>query len=164
MRISFTPVNFLGKPRNYSKIDDSVSRSAQPQKADFKWLKDQGVTDVINFRLMKEPGINFDEKATVEALGMNYHSIPSVTAKPNEKNIEEFLSTVDEVTKKGGKTHIHCKAGADRTGMYAYIYKALKGIGSPADNEAEWINMGHHFSIFPDLIDWTKNFLKKFKK
>ena len=163
MRINFTPVSFCGKPRNYSKIDDNVSRSAQPQKADFKWLKEQGVTDVINFRFMIEPRINFDEKAEVEALGMNYHSIPSRTSAPTEENIEKFMSVIDEVTKKGGKTHIHCKAGADRTGMYAYIYKTLKGIGTPAENEAEWMNMGHHFAVFPNLIDWTKDFLKKFK-
>lgn len=163
MRINFAPVSFFGKPLNYSKIDNNVSRSAQPQKADFKWLKEQGVTDVINFRYMTEPGIDFDEKAVVEELGMKYHKIPSRTSKPTEENIRKFVSTVDEITQNGGKAHIHCKAGADRTGMYAYIYKTLKGIGTPAENEAEWFRMGHHFTVFPNLMDWTKDFLKKFK-
>ena len=156
-------VSFLGVPFNYSKVDKNVSRSAQPKKEDFVWLKEQGVTDVINFRYMTEPGIDFDEQKVVEELGMKYHRIPSMTARPTEKNIRKFLSTVDEITQNGGKAHIHCQAGADRTGMYSYIYKTVKGIGTQKENEAEWLNLGHHFKKFPNLIEWTKNFLKNFK-
>lgn len=52
-------IAFNGKPTNYLKIDDVVSRSAQPKKADFAWLKEQGVTDVFNFRTMIVSGLFF---------------------------------------------------------------------------------------------------------
>ena len=147
---------FKGKPDNYIKIDNVVSRSAQPREKDFVWLKKEGVTDIINFRTMVEPAQNFDEKTVVESLGMNYHNIPSITPKPNEENVEQFLTLVDKITDKGGKAHIHCKAGADRTGMYAFIYKSVKGIGTITENIQEWIALGHNTKQFPNLINWAK--------
>ena len=58
---------FKAMPKNYAKIDNSLSRSAQPEKEDFAWLKSQGVTDVINFRTMAFSNINFDEEKEVKA-------------------------------------------------------------------------------------------------
>ena len=124
--MNIRPISFKGMPHNYYKIDNTVSRSAQPQKEDFAWLKEQGVTDIINFRTMFVSGIDFDEKKVVESLGMKYHNIPTITAKPNDDNIKEFLDLTDTVCKNNGKLHLHCAAGADRTGMYSFIYKTIK--------------------------------------
>ena len=63
MKITLSQVNFFGKPENYKVIDKYLSRSAQPQKEDFKWLREQGVTDLFNFRTMHTPDVNFDEEA-----------------------------------------------------------------------------------------------------
>ena len=158
------PVTFKGMPPNYDRIDDTVSRSAQPLKEDFLWLKEKNhVTDIINFRTMVEPDVDYDEPFIVKKLGMKYHSIPSRTKQPNKENISEFLKIINEVKERNGKVHIHCKAGADRTGMYTYIYKAINNIGNPIENEIEWLARGHNTTLFPDLIGWTKNFLKQFK-
>ena len=102
-------VSFAGKPDNYAKIDNYVSRSAQPKKADFDWLKNEGVTDVFNFRTMTVSGLDFDEKIEVEKRGMKYHNIPTITREPNEKQIDTFLKEIDDVKAKNGKAHIHCK-------------------------------------------------------
>lgn len=156
-------IPFLGMPRNYAKIDNFVSRSAQPQKEDFIWLKEQGVTDVINFRTMFVSAINFEEEKTVKELGMRYHNISTVTVKPSEEKVKTFLNLIDDIIKNGGKAHIHCKAGADRTGMYAFIYKSVKNIGTLVENEKEWIAKGHDIIRYPDLRNWAKNFLKTIK-
>lgn len=153
-------ITFKGMPNNYSQIDKTVSRSAQPMAEDFVWLKEQGVTDIVNFRTMVVSGVEFDEKTAVESLGMNYHNISSITAKPEEKNIEDFLELTKKVKEKQGKLHIHCKAGADRTGMYSFIYKALNNIGTLAENEKEWISKGHNIERYPDLRNWAKRFIK----
>ncbi|MCD8377335.1 MAG: tyrosine-protein phosphatase [Candidatus Gastranaerophilales bacterium] len=154
------PITFTARPLNYSKIDNTVSRSAQPQKEDLKWLKEQGVTDVFNFRTMYKSGLNFDEKTEVEKLGMRYHSIPSITRHPKEENIDTFLKEVEEVKSNGGKAHIHCKAGADRTGMYSFIYKAKNHIDNAVINMQEWLAHGHNQKLYPDLAGWTQNFVK----
>ena len=157
------PITFQGKPVNYAKIDNFVSRSAQPMKEDFIWLKKNGITDIINFRTMVVSGLGFDEKTVVESLGMNYHNIPSVTKQPNEQNVIDFLNTLDKIKHNNGKAHIHCMAGADRTGMYAFIYKSLNRLGTVSENIAEWINKGHNTELYPDLISQTKELLKKLK-
>lgn len=156
--------SFKAMPNNYAKIDKYVSRSAQPDKEDFAWLKEQGVTDVINFRTMVVEGIDFNEEAEVKKAGMTYHNIPSKTNSPTEKNIMSFLNLTEKIKSQGGKAHIHCKAGADRTGMYAFIYKAIKNIGTLAENEKEWIDRGHNITRYPNLRNWTKDFIKTIKK
>ncbi|MBP3821210.1 tyrosine-protein phosphatase [bacterium] len=160
--ISFN-VSFCGKPNNYGIIDKYVSRSAQPQKEDFAWLKEQGITDVFNFRTMYEKNINFEEEAEVIKQGLKYHHIPSYTRNPSIENIEKFLTEINEIKNKNGKAHIHCKAGADRTGMYAFIYKMLNNIGTLAENEKEWFKFGHHYELFPNLIEWTEKLLNSGK-
>lgn len=164
MNVSFSTINFQGKPDNYSVIDKYVSRSAQPQKEDFKWLKEQGVTDIVNFRTMFRPDVSFDEQKEVEALGMRYHNIPSITKQPTEENVNTFLKEIELIKQKDGKVHIHCKAGADRTGMYAFIYKMKNGLGSLPKNQAEWFEHGYHYKLYPDIMEWARNLVLKFKK
>jgi protein tyrosine phosphatase (PTP) superfamily phosphohydrolase (DUF442 family) len=164
MRIqSITSTLFKGKPNNYAKIDEHVSRSAQPLKEDLTWLKEQGITDVINFRTMYAPAVDFDEAEELKKLGIRYHNIPTVTMKPNEEKIHKFLNIINNVIENNGKAHIHCKAGADRTGMYAFIYKTVKNIGTIAENEVEWLKFGHNKKLYPNLQSWTKEFVKKLK-
>ena len=94
---------------------------------------------------------------------MNYHSIPSKTLKPSKDNVAKFLSLIDEIKKNGGKVHIHCKAGSDRTGMYAFIYKILNNLGTIAENKAEWIKLGHNANKFPKLSQWAEDLVKSLK-
>ena len=92
---------------------------------------------------------------------MRYHNIPSATRRPTEENIKEFMNIVEEVIQNNGRVHIHCKAGADRTGMYSYIYESVKGISSKKERISEWMSMGHHKNLFPKLINWTVGFVKR---
>lgn len=156
-------VTFCGKPHNYYKIDNLVSRSAQPQYDDFQWLKDQGVTDILSFRTMSKDVIDFDEKELVQSLNMNYHSIPSITQSPQKELVYKFLDTVEKVKKQNGKIHIHCMHGADRTGMYSFIYKCIQNIGTEANNIKEMLVRGFNLYKYPHLIDWSKDFLKEYK-
>lgn len=151
-------------PANYQKIDNYVSRSAQPTKENIDWLKQQGVTDIINFRTMKKPEINFNEEAYVKHSGMKYHNIPSVSMYPSGENVGKFLDIVDNIKHQGGKVHIHCKHGADRTGLYSYIYERLNHIGSVFQNVGELFEHKWHFGRYPDMLNWANNFLKNFKK
>ena len=160
MNLSISRINFCAKPENYAVIDRYVSRSAQPQKEDFVWLKEQGVTDVFNFRTMYKAAVDFDEKSEVEKLGMRYHFLPSITSKPSEENIDKFLREIDIIKKNNGKAHIHCMAGADRTGMYSFIYKMINGIETLAENRAEWLKHGLHTDRYPKLMEWTEQFIK----
>ncbi len=164
MKIDY-PKTFCGfRPDNYARVNDFITRSAQPAKENFIWLKNHGITDIYNFRTMYKSSIHFNEKDVVETLGMKYHNIPSITAKPSEKNVFEFLKSINEVKNSKGKAHIHCMAGADRTGMYAFIYKSLNNIDMISENIDEWIKLGHNRQLYPNLIDWAKNFVLRYAK
>lgn len=155
-------VSFLGQPKNYSQIDKYISRSAQPSKDDFKWLKEQGVTDVVNLR---HHTINeFDERQVAQNLGIKYHHIPAHPRHPMSQNIFKFLNLADQVKKEGGKLHVHCQAGVDRTGLYSFLYKEFNNIGKTKDNVIEWIAKGHHIECYPDMISWGIHFINKYKK
>ena len=156
-------ITFTGIPPKYDRIDKFISRSGQPQKDDFAWLKSQGVTDVINFRRNKSAKLNFNERETVNSLGMKYHSIPSVSKSPNEENIFKFLNLTEKIKNRGGRIHIHCMEGVDRTGLYSFIYKEFNNIDSTKNNIVEWIRKGLHLERYPNLIAWALNFVKKNK-
>ena len=151
------------RPDNYQKIDSILSRSAQLTRSNIRWLKDKGVTDIINFRTMKVPDINFDEKQYVESQGMIYHNIPSVSKYPLAENVGKFLDIVEGVKQKGGELHIHCRQGADRTGMYAYIYERLNNIGTPQKNAQEMIDHRWHRDKYPHMTEWAEAFVNMFK-
>ena len=156
--------NKIYKPLNYQEIDNFMSRSAQPDKNNIDWLKEKSVTDIINFRRDDESfPINFDEQKYVESKGMVYHSIPSYTNYPEEKNMGKFLDIVDGVKKKGGRIHIHCREGADRTGLYAYIYERLINLASKTKAYNNFINGGWHILDHPHLADVAETFVQKMK-
>lgn len=157
-------ITFKGMPDNYVKVDNFLSRSAQPKKEDFNWLKSQGVTDIINFRTMKVPGLDYIEKDVVEKSGMKYHNIPTISANPEKNSVLKFLDLIKNIAQNNGKVHIHCKAGADRTGMYSFIYKSIKGIGTKKENIAEWIERGHNQKRYPNMVGWTEKLLKQIQK
>ena len=123
------------KPENYKQIDKYLSRSAQPTLKELKWLKKQGVTDVVNLRTMEVPDIDYNEAEAVKG------------AKQN-----------------GGKVHVHCKQGADRTGMFSYIYERLNNIGTIKDNLQELADHHWHKNKYPYLKEWAETFVEMFKK
>lgn len=165
MKIQLTNFNFKAQPPNYEKIDDFMSRSAQPEPDDFIWLKEQGVTDIINFRTHSSGRSKcFDEEVIAKSCGIKYHSLPSNSLYPEESKVFDFLDMIREIAfNKDRKVHIHCMHGADRTGLYAFIYKSLKGIGTMQENKADWIRHGLNQEKYPNLMDWGVKMLCKLK-
>ena len=158
-------ISFMGIPKNYKQIDNILSRSAQPQKGDFMWLKKQGVTDIVDFKTTVEDKLlPFNEQEIAEKLGIKYHKIKTITPLPNENKVNEFLNLVKSVGENHGKVHIHCLKGSDRTGMYSFIYKSLNNEGDVDSNVKEWLEMGHNTKVFPNfIINWAKEFVQKMK-
>ena len=150
------------KPQNYKVIDNVVSRSAMPtSERNMKWLKKQGVTDIVNFRISGSLGKNARERDIAEKYGIRYHHIPTDVRHPSEHQVGKFLDIVEDVERKGGKLDIHCRDGKDRTGMYSWIYKQTHGIGEMRENESEMHRFGHESAELPMLINWIKDYLYK---
>ena len=162
MSASIEPIKVI-KPVNYKRVDLTLARSGQIERQNVPWLAVNGFTDVINLRTMWNPAIDFDEGKILEANGIKYHNIPSVSRSPMVENVYKFLNIVENVKSAGGKVLVHCKQGADRTGMYVYIYESVNKIGTEFSRVLEMFRHGYHFKTYPHLIKWANDFVKHYK-
>ena len=152
------------RPDNYKQIDNVLSRSAQPNRENYIWLQKNGITDVISFRTRFHRDKHFNEEKIAKEFKIKYHNIPSISRAPSNENVGKFLDIVENVKLKNGKVLMHCKQGADRTGMYAFIYETLNSIGTEGSRIIELFQHGYHYKLYPNLIDQALGFIKLFKR
>jgi uncharacterized protein (TIGR01244 family) len=122
--------------KRFIKIDEGLYRGEQPKESEFEWLKAQGIRTVVNFR--RED----DERVFVEKLGLRYVHIPlSASKRIPDEAIHQFLALMKEADQK--PIFIHCRRGADRTGVMVGFYRiAEQGWdGERAYREAREIGM-----------------------
>jgi protein tyrosine/serine phosphatase len=105
---------------NFARIDGFLYRGAQPKPFAFEELKNAGIGVVVDFRDEKEE-IN-DEQKRVEAVGMQFVSLPwKGTGEPTHAEVLSFLNLMHDM--RGKKVFVHCRRGADRTGVMVALYR-----------------------------------------
>ena len=113
------PMQVEGLPNLY-KVSDGVYRGAQPTPAGMQALQKLGVQTVINLR---EPDA---DTAGLRGTNLAYESIPMTPSRPKDDDVVRFLRVVCDPER--GPVFVHCKRGADRTGMMCAIYRiAVQG-------------------------------------
>jgi tyrosine-protein phosphatase SIW14 len=82
-----------------------------------------GVKTVIDLRLEDEHPTKQEAKA-VEAAGMRYFNVPmhGVVA-PSDEQVARVLALLD--SSADGSVFVHCRRGADRTGIVVACYRML---------------------------------------
>jgi protein tyrosine phosphatase (PTP) superfamily phosphohydrolase (DUF442 family) len=109
----------VGLP-NLGRISQNLYRGGQPEKGGYAELKKLGVEIVINFRETEKA--EKEERARVEALGMQYVEIPwSGFDDPGNKDVAKFLQMIKD--NSGKKIFFHCRRGAERTGVMGATYR-----------------------------------------
>jgi protein tyrosine/serine phosphatase len=110
----------LAGVNNFGRMNDRLYRGAQPSAEGFAQLKAVGVDTVVRLSLGEEGSAA--ERAVVESLGMHFVNLPwSSVHDPNEDQIVAFLSLVKDHPDR--TFFVHCKAGADRTGVFVALYR-----------------------------------------
>ena len=105
---------------NFGRVTDTLYRGGQPDLDGLRALQARGVGIVVNFR--DERGEMAAEKRQVESLGMKYVGIPwSGHDEPSSAQVVEFLDLIRANPK--AKIFVHCKRGADRTGVMVAAYR-----------------------------------------
>lgn len=100
--------------------------AGQPSIEALKWLKDEGVTKIINLRSESEnedfTGYAYNEKDMAEELGFEYYSVP---VKGKAGYTPGNLAKMDSLIHKDDIVLIHC-AGAGRVKHFfmAYLVKS----------------------------------------
>jgi uncharacterized protein (TIGR01244 family) len=85
--------------------------AGQPSEAGLEWLKEQGVTTVVNLRTQPEmdnrSAVPYDEKAAVERLGMTYVHLPQggPDTPYSPATVDAFARAIEI---SSGRTLLHC--------------------------------------------------------
>lgn len=138
-------------------------------KRDNEYLKEYGVTDIIDFRSYETSLLKPD---AIEKEYFNYHNVPLLTEKFNEnlalekenfkmgegyklllENKTAIKETFEILAEAKGCTIFHCTAGKDRTGIIAMLILGLSGV-SRKDIIA---NYEVTYTYIPVLLDEVEN-------
>jgi protein tyrosine/serine phosphatase len=133
--ISFTLFNFFNG-NFHTVIDHQVYRSAQLQPSDLEhYIKKYAIKSIINLRnaLKSRPELLKNEMLVAQKYHLNYYHIelPAQHA-PKVADLRRLVNVLATAPKP---ILIHCKAGADRTGLASAISVILAGNESIDDME-----------------------------
>ena len=100
----------------------------------------------------------------VEPTGVRYEQIPMRAWKVKDKDVKQFLDLVRNPNNQ--PVLVHCKHGADRTGVMVAVYRVVEQGWSKGDAIAEMTHggFGYH-TIWTNLIRYIEDLdVAKFKK
>ena len=137
---------------NFHAVESGqVYRSAQLDGADLKKrIQENGIKSVLNLR-GESPGSDWydAELAATRSQGITHLNYRMSAGKPlNLEQMQEVLRLIEQAPKP---ILIHCKAGADRTGLISAIYLANQGASMERVQEALSVRYGH----LP-ILHWSK--------
>lgn len=160
-------ISNLTPPSNYQQIDNYVSRSAQPDRNQFLWLKEEKrITDVINLRSDDYiPELKQRESKFLEKLNINYNNIHLYPGELDEPAIEKIFKVINNIREAKGVRNVlvHCTHGADRTGLISFLYKQIHNLDSFNNCKKEMIVRGFNYQQYPNLFELAEDYLKRIK-
>ena len=141
---------------NFGRISPRVYRGGQPSEEGLAGLRSLGVETVISFT-MGEEGAKA-EAAQAARLGMDYISLPWSTIEvPEPDQVRTFLGYLQEHPER--TVFVHCKAGADRTGVMIALSRIALDKW-PAQKAIDEMNAFHyHFLFLPHLQRFVERFV-----
>jgi protein tyrosine/serine phosphatase len=107
------------KPAVY-RVDENVFRGKQPTKAEIPELATRGIKTVLDLR----GGLGHQqwERQAVEAAGMKYVRVGlSGLFGPTQQQIDSILAVLENPGL--GPIFVHCRRGADRSGLVVACYR-----------------------------------------
>lgn len=113
----------LAEITNFLQVTDTWATAGQPEEKQFTWIKDAGITTVINLALHDSPKALPDEGNTVRSLEMNYIHIPVEWESPRISDLQTFFHVMDSL--RNEKIFIHCVLNM-RVSVFLYLYRVLK--------------------------------------
>jgi protein tyrosine/serine phosphatase len=150
--------NYIRYGGNFHKVSNEVYRSAQPYSFNLpKWQEKYHFKTILNLRGEKpnKEWYEYEKRFAKE------HNITLINFKISDKKVQSIktMQKIIDIIKTSKKPIlIHCRAGADRTGLASALY--LYSINDPRYKEMLSIKYGH----FPYLGSKTKAMDKSLEK
>ncbi len=145
---------------NLKQINEKLYRGGKPTEVGMKELARMGVKTVINLR---NDGSDRDEEAGwAKEANLKFVTVPlNIWFRPKNSQIEEILKIIDVAENQ--PVYIHCRLGADRSGMVIAVYRIAREnwTAKQANAEAKENGLGKWQIRMRDYInDYYKNFKK----
>ena len=134
---------------NLYMVDSGIYRCAQPDKAAFAELKRLGIGEAVNLRYF-----NFDGKPA-SAASITVHHVKMLAGKGDW---DKLVKTLQIIKNRQGSIVIHCKHGADRTGLVLALYRIVFQEWSREDAIDELKNGGYNFhAVYSNIPEFIGN-------
>ncbi len=145
---------------NAGRVSEFLYRGAQPHPEGFAALKDLGIAIVVD---LHNRGLHEEqERLAVESRGMRYVSIPVRSShSPSDAQIAQFLKLVRD--NPWQKIFVHCRLGADRTGVMIAAFRMAEQQWTPEQALAEMRRFHFHHLWLPAMSRAVRNFPNNFE-
>ena len=131
---------------NFYDLGGGMYRSSQPSPAQIrKYQQKFGLKTIVNLRGAHGYGSYALEREACEKLGVALHDVKLYSRTPPE--IEEVHAMDDLFKTIEYPALLHCKSGADRTGLAAALYVAAVAKGSEGKAERQMSIAYGHFGF-----------------
>jgi len=124
-------------------------------------LKSMGVIVVVNLRHDEDEVEG--EQHVVEGLGMRYVAIPvSGMSTPTYEQVAEFLRLF--VGQPRGTVFVHCRRGADRTGVIIAAYRIAFDGWATEQALDEMKEFHFAYLLYPNMVSYVRSFPRALKE
>src|ERR1700694_3603406 len=126
---------------NFHQVNEKLYRGAQPKKDGIKRLAQLGIKTIVSLR--GQDGLGHIEEADARAAGMRYFNVPlKETGRPTDEQVQQVLAILD--SPKNQPVFVHCRLGADRTGLIVAVYRITHDDWTSERAKAEAKHYGMH--------------------
>lgn len=135
--------------KNCFQVTTNLYRGAQPKAAGMKQLKEMGVKTVINLRA------RHSDKDEVAGTRLKSVRFEMEAWHGDEEDVVQFLRVVTDTNNL--PAFIHCRRGADRTGMMCAMYRVVVCGWTREDAITEMKKGGFGFSpVWRNLVKFVE--------
>jgi protein tyrosine/serine phosphatase len=136
---------------NLHRVTKTLYRGGQPTAEGIRELSALGVKRIVNLRAAHS------DKDLLEGTGIDCVRVHCNAWHPEDEDVVAFLKALSDEAK--GPFFVHCKHGADRTGMMIAVYRVVHEGWSKAEaiEEMTGEGFGHH-EVWSGLVEYVRDF------
>jgi uncharacterized protein (TIGR01244 family) len=154
-----TETRYEELPR-FHRVNDQLYRGAQPKAEGIRKLAALGIKTIVNLR--REDDHTLPEAAAARALGLRYFHVPMRDmSRPTDEQVSRALAIIN--SPENQPVFVHCRRGADRTGVVIACYRIAHDGWTRKDATKEAKHYGMSWTQF-GMKDYIEDFYERQQK